>query len=310
MTEEEKYNEMLTSISMSRMKELGLKPPEAIANLEALPPKLGEKLNNLTEQAMSHVNKTKIDNKLKGTEKIVEPPPGRKRPSSGNGAPQKITVLRVPSSPGQELVEEVPGVTPLDLPGKETNKDKKKGGKKNKEKEQKAKPPPAQEGGPDDSELSVGESGDEGPAPGQEEGEDPVTPPTSRPKVKKLKPKKNKELKKKKKKKLTEDKENKAPEVPPQLKNPDLKMPQQPNQQPLPPSTPSQNYLGVPGFKKHKLEDKKKRPFSITFAGKKLTNVDTKTKVEEPENDDEDIETENENKSTGKDLSKEENSGM
>lgn len=308
MTEEEKYNEMLASISMSRMKELGLKPPETIANLESLPPKLGEKLNNLTEQAMSHVNKTKIDNKLQGTEKIVEAPPGPKKPSSGKGAPQKITVLRVPSSPGQELVEEIPGVTPLDLPGEETSKDKKKGGKKNKGKEQKAKPPPAQEGGPDDSELSVGESGDEGPAPGQEEGEDPIAPPTSRPKVKKLKPKKNKELKKKKKK-LTEDKESKAPEVPSQLKNPDLKIPQQPYQRPLPPSTPSQNYLGVPGFKKHKLEDKKKRPFSITFAGKKLTNVDTKTKVEEAENDEE-IETENENKNTAKDFSKEENSGM
>ena len=271
---------MLASISMSRMKELGLKPPEAIANLEALPPNLGQKLNNMTEQAMGHVNKTSINDKLKGTEKIVKPPPGVKKPTmNGAEGAKNITILRVPSSPGQELIEEVPGVKPLKLPGEENENKKNEKKKKKKNGKQKAKPPPAQEGGKEgEAGLSVGESGDEGPPEGQDKEEKPVDLPMKQQKLKKIKPKNPKGKKKKKKP------ESKAPEIPPQLKNPDLKVPQMPN----PPPPPSPNYFGIPGYKKHKVGER--RPFSITFAGKQVTNVQSKDNVKTADDDDEEEE--------------------
>ena len=277
-TEEEKYNEMMASISMSRMKELGLKPPEAIANLETLPAKLGEQLNNMTEEAMKHVNKTKISEKLKGTEKLIEPPPKPKKPTmTGDKDEKNLTILRVPSSPGQELVEELPGVKPLKLPGDENEK---QSSEKNKNKNgEKAKPPPAQEEGTDgESGLSIGESGEEGPAEGQDTEEEPADLPMKQQRLKKIKPKKPKEKKKKKKKKP----ESKAPEIPPQLKNPDLKAPQLPKG---PPPPPSPYYYGIPGYKKHKVGDSK--PFSITFGGKQVTNVQSKDNLRK-HHDDED----------------------
>ena len=275
-SEEDKYNEMMASISMSRMKELGLKPPEAIANLEALPPKLGEKLNNMTEQALKSVNKTKISDNLKGTEKLIEPPPKPKKPSMNGGKEEKnITTLRVPSSPGQELVEELPGVKPLDLPGKENEKEE---SDKNMDKNgQKVKPPPAQESGQDgETGLSIGESGEEGPAEGQDKEEKPVDLPMKEQKLKKIKPKRPKKKKNKKKKKP----ESKAPEIPPQLKNPAPKLPQMPNGGPPPPSP---YYYGTPGYKKHKVGDLK--PFSITFGGKQVTNVQAKDNLKVPSDD-------------------------
>lgn len=273
-TEDEKYNEMLASISMSRMKELGLKPPEAIANLESLPPNLGQKLDNMTEQALGHVNKTKINEKLKGTEKLINPPPGAKRPKvNGKKDPNKITILRVPSSPGQELLEEVPGVKPLELPGEDDNGDKENKDTSKNKGGQKAKPPPAQEGGKDgETELSVGESGDEGPPEGQDKEEEPVDLPNKEQKLKKIKPKKPKSKKKKKA-------DNKAPELPDQLKNPDLKIPQQPTEKaPSPSSQPSSNYYGMPGYKKHEVGEKNGAT-GVTLGGKKVANVKSKENV-------------------------------
>ena len=265
----------MATISMSRMKELGLKPPEAIANLEILPAKLGEQLNNMTEEAMKHVNKTKISDKLKGTEKLIEPPPNPKKPAMTGGKDEKnLTILRVPSSPGQELVEELPGVKPLSLPGDEKESSEKNG--------EKAKPPPAQEGGTDgESGLSIGESGEEGPAEGQDTEDEPVDLPMKQQKLKKIKPKKPKKKKNNKKKKKKKP-ESKAPEIPPQLKNPDLKAPKMPNR-PLPP--PSPYYYGIPGYKKHKVGGLK--PFSITFDGKQVTNVQPKDSLRK-HSDDED----------------------
>ena len=274
-TKDEMYNEMMASISMSRMKELGLKPPEAIANLESLPPKLGEKLANMTDQALKHYNKTKINDRLQGTEKLINPPPKAKKPSVAGGKEGKRpTILRVPSSPGQELVEEIPGVKPLSLPGDE-NKNGKSGKNKNtNENGQKAMPPPAQEGGKDgETELSIGESGEEGPPEGQDKEEEPVDLPMKEQKLKKIKPKRPKQKKKKKKP------ESKAPEIPPQLKNPDLKIPQTPNGSP-PPAPPTPNYYGTPGYKKHRVGDL--RPFSITFDGKQITNIQPKDKLQAP----------------------------
>ena len=271
-TESEKYNEMLASISMSRMKELGLKPPEAIANLESLPPQLGEKLANMTDQALKHYNKTKINNKLQGTEKLIKPPPKAKKPSIAGGKEGKRpTTLRVPSSPGQELVEELPGVKPLSLPGTEDKSGKSEKSKNANQNGQKARPPPAQEGGKDgETELSIGESGEEGPAEGQDKEEEPVDLPMKEQKLRKIKPKRPKQKKKKKKP------ESKAPEIPSQLKNPDLKVPSMP---PAPPP-PTPNYYGTPGYKKHKVGDL--RPFSITFDGKQITNIQSKDKLQAP----------------------------
>eukprot|EP00795_Rhopilema_esculentum_P011952 gene11952-2527_t len=289
-TTEDVYNDMLASISMSRMKELGLKPPESIANLESLPPNLGEKLNNLTEQALKHINKKKINMNLKGTEKLIEPPPGLKKPrlkgKGGNAEPGKITVLRVPSSPGQELVEEVPGVKPLQLPGEENDKSKENKNKENKNSGnndnsggQKVKPPPAQEGGKSgEQELSVGESGEEGPPEGQEDEEEEEEEPLPLSKNKNLKKITPKKLKSKKKAKKAKKEANMNPGLP-QIKKPDVKIPQQP----VMPSPASPNYYGIPGFKKHKLGGKKDRPFSITFAGKKITNVQTKNAIKPAE---------------------------
>lgn len=287
-TDEEKYNEMLSSIAMSRMKELGLKPPEAIANLESLPPKLGEKLDNMTEQALKQENKTKIDEKLQGNEKLIPPPPGPKKPSTnGKEESNKITVLNVPSSPGQELVEEVPGVKPLELPEEEEDEKKKKK-KKDKKKEkngQKVEPPPAQEGGVEgDSGLSVGESGEEGPAEGQDE-EEQIDVPTKPQNTKKIKPKKPKTKKKKP--------ESKPPVLPPQLKDPDVKAPQLPNNAP----PPSPNFYGIPGFKKH--EVKEKEPFAITFGGKKVTNIKESKDTIKSANDDEESSSEVEEEDKG-----------
>lgn len=285
MTDDEKFKETLASIAMSRMKELGLKPPEAVANLEFPPPDLGEQLHNLTEIALKNSNEKKIDKDMEKEQKPVPAPPGRQKPKmqtskGGKPSPSKhkgLTIIQVPTSPGQELIDDIPGVPELNIPGEEEEEDKDADKKKNKKKpgkQQKAKPPPAQEGQPGDSELSIGESGDEGPVEGQVEDQETEELPKNQPKPKKIKPKKKKANGAGTKEATKPD--NNTPEYPPELKNPPL--PSKPSVPPKQPK-PSQNFLGKISSKKHNVANKKTGPFSITFAGKQVMNVQQKHAV-------------------------------
>ena len=246
------------------------------------------------------MSEKKIDAELEKGQAMVPAPPGRKKPKmnpDGKKEPPSVkgadgvTILQVPTSAGQELIDDIPGVPGLKIPGetqngtdskvKDESKDESKGESESDDEEeeededkdkdggQKAQPPPAQEGQPGDSELSVGESGDEGPAPEQDDETEPEGKPIHPPQPKKIKPKKKKVKKPATTNTSPSSPGQKTPQFPPEVKNPPL-----PKQPVLPPPKPSQKFFGKYAAKKHQLEKNKAQPFSITFAGKHVMNVD------------------------------------
>eukprot|EP00794_Sanderia_malayensis_P005134 gene5134-5782_t len=264
-TPEEKLKEALASIAMSRMKELGLKPPEAVANLEVPPPDLGEQLHNLTEIALKNSNQKKIDKDMeKAGESVVSVPPGKQKPhmqtSKGQQLPpskgEGITVLKVPSSPGQELIDDIPGVPSLKLPNEEENKE-------------------ANEEDKQDENLSLGESGDEGGSQEDEDqGEDqePIEQTQDNPKAKKMNPKQQHNAAASKQQRAQNNKNynyNGNQQYQTQYQNSQL-----PQQQPasVPAKPGKKKFLG--SFKKHSVAKKhgQQQPFSIKFAGKQVMN--------------------------------------